>query len=498
MTNIQRVLSWIAVAVIVVAMTGMWGAGRLHPASIFEQADTTVWYCAGEAVNHHADPYLVEPLRSCEIRNEPSRHQPWVEPAPLPGYALAAFSLLARLPFDVARTGWFYLLIAAIVGTAVLLAKIARVPVPLVVLALAMTDGYFNLFYGELPPLVVGVLVAAGALGASGRFVAAALVGSIAMIEPHLGLPACLAMFVWWPRTRATLIVTGGSLLALSLAALGVGANIEYVTALLPVHAASEIAAQDQYSLTRVLHLFGLPDGQALRAGTLSYIVMTLLGVAAARAVASAVASEALIVLLPPALALLGGPFVHDIQMAAALPAAIILATATRAPLLLRVSTLVMLVFPWHAWNLASMRGQTGLLELGAVAAAAFIATRTKRIQVRALTAAACVCACVVIGSAIEDVPRERVGPPTTITPEARSSADLSSANWAAYVSRDRAYSSPDLRDVLEKVPVWLGLITLTGMGLRLGLTARGRRGDPIRDAALRARFAASSWGSTR
>ena len=473
MNSMRRVLGWVALVAVVLVMGGLFGKGRLALASNFEQADTTVWYCAGEAVNEHADPYRVEPLRSCEKRYEPSRQLPWVEPAPLPGYALAAFSLLARLPFTLARTLWFYLLIAAIVLSGVLLARLTRLPVLLVMLCLGMADGYFNLFYGELPPLAVAVLVVAAALGASQRYVAAALVASIAMIEPHLGLPAALAMFAWWPGTRWTFIATAVGLATLSVAAIGVPGNIEYFTAVLPMHAASEIAAQDQYSLSRILHIIGFADAVALKAGSASYLIMTLLGVALARRLASAVASEALIVLLPPAMALLGGPFVHDIQMAAALPAAIILAGSTRPPLLLRTFALVALAFPWHAWSLANLHSQIGLLEMGAVAAAVLIGARTRPVAIRTCAAVFSVAACVVIGSSIEMVPRVRVGPPTTITRAAISPTDLSSTNWAAYVSRDRDYSTPDARDVLEKIPLWLGLIALTSMAVVVPLSRR-------------------------
>ncbi len=473
MKSMKRILGWVTLLAVVLAMGGLFGKRGLVLTSNFEQSATTVWYCAGEAVNEHADPYRVEPLRSCEKRYEPIRKLPWVEPAPLPGYALAAFSLMARLPFALARTLWFYLLIAAVVVSAIVLARLTRLPVLLVMLCLGMADGYFNLFYGELPPLAVAVLVVAAALGTSQRYVAAALAASIAMIEPHLGLPACLAMFAWWPGTRRTFIVTAAGLAALSVAAIGIPANIEYVTAVLPAHAASEIAAQDQYSLSRLLHILGVADAVALKAGSASYLIMTLLGVALARRIASAIGSDALIVLLPPATALLGGPFVHDIQMAAALPAAIILAASTRPPLLLRTFALVALVFPWHAWSLANLHGQVGLLEMGAVAAAVLVATRTQPVRIRTCAAVLSVAACVVIGSSIEAVPRMRVGPPTTIMRAAISPTDLSSTNWAAFVSRDHAYSTPDVRDVLEKIPLWLGLIALTSMAAALPWSRR-------------------------
>jgi len=466
----RRALEYLAILAVVITMASFMSHGRLRPTSYFEQSDTVVWYCAGEAVNERADPYRVEPLRSCEIRHDPSRKYPWVEPAPLPGYALAAFGLMARLPFSVARTLWFYVLVAAVFGTAVMLGRLARIPTLLALLCLAMVDGFMNLSFGELPPLVVAALVASAAFGASRRFAGAAICAAVATIEPHVGIPACLSMLLWWPKTRRSLVACGCVLAIVSIAAIGVSANLEYFRTLLPLHAAAEIAAQDQYSLTRVLHVLGFSDKAALSAGTASYLGMTVVGVAIARRVAAFVGSDSLIVLLPPAVALLGGVFVHDLQMAAAIPAALMLASR-RGPAPLPAVALVALVFSWNYWNIIFLRQQSGILEIGSVAAALLIALRSKPIAVRTGAAAAGAVFCFALASAIEAVPRHPVGPPTTIVPAATAPDDMSSANWAAFVSRDRSYSTPDARDMCEKVPVWLGLIALTAAGVGMART---------------------------
>jgi hypothetical protein len=467
-TNVKRALEALAIVAVIVAMAGFLGNGHFKGTSHFAQSDTTVWYCAGQAVNERADPYLVEPMRACELRYDPAKQSPWVEPAPLPGYTLAAFSLMARLPFALARTIWFYALIGAISITAVLLARRVKIPPLVALLCLAMVDGYFNLFYGELPPIAVAALVASAGLGTARRYTAAAIVGSLAMIEPHIGLPACLAMFVWWPKTRVPFVICGCGLAAVSVAAIGLPANLEYFQTVLPLHAAAEIAAQDQYSLTRLMHILGVPDRIAVSAGSLSYLIMTVAGVALARPLATAVESETLITLLPPAVALLGGPFVHDLQMAAAIPAALLLAASTRPPLAVRAFALVAIVFPWHAWNLADARGQVGLLEIAAVAGAMLVALRTKPVKVQVGAVVATVLASIAIATAIEAIPRHHVGPPTTIAPMKVDSRDMGSADWAAYVSRDVPYSTPDARDVAEKIPVWLALLAVGGMGLAM------------------------------
>ena len=65
--NVRRVLGWISIVAVVIAMAGLLGHGRVTLSSHFDQADTTVWYCAGEAINERADPYRVEPLRQITL-----------------------------------------------------------------------------------------------------------------------------------------------------------------------------------------------------------------------------------------------------------------------------------------------------------------------------------------------------------------------------------------------------------------------------------------------
>jgi len=63
-----------------------------------ERQSFKAFYCAGVAVKERADPYRVEPLRACERRLAPSNlPDGYVEPAPLPGYAMAPFGALAML-----------------------------------------------------------------------------------------------------------------------------------------------------------------------------------------------------------------------------------------------------------------------------------------------------------------------------------------------------------------------------------------------------------------
>lgn len=472
--TLRRVAEVVAILAVVVVIGSFARGARLSFIPFGAPTETITWYCAGEAVNARADPYLVEPLRSCEIAHHADRPYPYVEPAPHPGYTLALFALFARLPFEAAQTLLVYLLVASVVLTAVLLARLTRTPPLLALLCLAPLDGYVNLMYREIPPIAVAALTAAAALGSARRYSAAAVCAGLAMIEPHIGLPGCLAMFVWWPNTRRAFVGVAAVLAAASLAAVGVHGNIEYIAQVLPAHAAAEISAADQYSLTRVLHLFGIGDGVALRLGSLSYVAATVVGVGYCRALATAAEAEALVPLFPPAVAMLGGVFVHDIQVAAAIPAAFVIALWARPPLVLRAIALITITFTWQAWYW-DRNVRVFPLEVAAVVAAVILLTRahTAIIQRRSALLGAVLCVTLALG--IDRMPVRSLGPPTRIAPFASAASDLASANWAASVTRDTAYSTPHLKDLAEKLPLWLGLGSLTA----IGIVYSRRRGRP-------------------
>lgn len=173
------------------------------------------------------------------------------------------------------------------------------------------------------------------------------------MIEPHLGLPLCVALALWAPATRLTLAVAAVALAALSLVALGFPTNLEYFTSVLPAHALSEVARDTQFSLTAVLATLGAPQLLAVRAGMLWYALMIGIGVTVAGVLAKKTANYALLACVPPAFAVFGGTFIHITQMAAALPAAVLLPVYTQSKSrALAVAALLLLAVPW-LWAVA-------------------------------------------------------------------------------------------------------------------------------------------------
>jgi hypothetical protein len=296
--------------------------------------DFGAFYCAGAVLAAGGDPYRAEPLGACERRPKAALFRPGlpglVTPAPLPPYALAPFVLLSRLPFAAASGVWWAVVLGAVAVTVAAMRRLTRLPLALLIAAVALTDGYVSLCLGQVAPLAVAAISLAAALVSGGRERAAAAVLSVAMIEPHVGLPACLALFSWRPRTRPVFAVAGLCAVALSLALAGSPTTIEYLREVLPAHALSEVANPKQFSLTYLLVRLGAGPAEALRAGEIWYVVLVAAGVLAGGLAAKRGRGAAAIVVIPPALALLGGPFVHIAQIAAALPAALLLYSQAR------------------------------------------------------------------------------------------------------------------------------------------------------------------------
>jgi hypothetical protein len=412
----------------------LWVPSRDGP--VTNPLDFRAFYCAGAALGAGADPYRVEPLRACErstlasagLTMDPRR----VVPAPLPPYALLAFAALARLPYRVASQAWFALTLLALSASIWLVAMLARLrPLP-VAAALFAALGTASLAYGQVVPLAVAGLALA-ALAARERNGPLAAAGCcIAALEPHLALPVWLGLALLAPATRRSLAVAGTLLAALSLAA-GAGLNLEYVTEVLPLHARSEIMEfGGQYGLPSLLWTLGTPIPAALAAGSLCYAVMLTLGLAIARGVVVRTGDAAFAVTIPAAAVLLGGPFLHDHQLAAALPLGLMLAGSVPAgsrAWTAAVMAVVLLAIPWQS-----------LAEFSA---------------------------------GVDRLPPRAVGAAPADPPPARAD-QLAEVPYTAFVDAfaDRDDRRTRFEQTLWKMPTWLALIALCGLAVRF----EGRR----------------------
>lgn len=420
--------------------------------SAFSDGSFKAFYCAGRAIQQHADPYLAEPQRSCEhaVASEPLP-QSYVEPAPLPGYALAVFAWLAHFPVKVAGGIFAAAVVLAVVLLALILAAIARVP-PAAVLAVLAPLSLLNLALGEIPPFAALAIALAGYGITTKRWTLAGISAACTAIEPHIGLAVILAVVLFVPRARLALAAMLCALAALSFATIGVAQNVEYLRAVLPAQAFSELVSSDQYSFSRIAYVMGASPRVALALGQVSYIVMLVLGLAIARRAAAAWSAPALLAMVPAAAVLLGGVFMHDIQMIAALPAAVTAAAVMPAR---RTAGFIALVLLSAVWTQHVSRSVALLDVIGAGGAAVIALENTqRRVAIAAATAVCLVAALLLIG---RYQPVARASQVQTGQFQA-APAELSSTAWARYERATPALMAPRF---YQQVPTWVALILL-------------------------------------
>ena len=307
--------------------------------------DFKSFYCAGEAVLQHADPYRVEPLRACTHRVV-SWEPAWlVVPAPLPAYSLVFFAALAMLPYQTASFVYEMLLVAGVLIGALALARLTGWSPLVTLLVLIPTDGFLNVSYGGFMPLVIAALCVGALALERGALTVVAICLGIAMLEPHVALPAFIAVLVGVPRARVAMCSVVAVLVAVSIAAVGVEINVEYVRTVLPLVALGEVAANDQYSLTHVLAAIGMSPSRAVSIGSASFLFMLAVGVTLALRLAKR-RRLAYLLLLPPAAGMLGGSYIHDVQLVAEIPLALLIATDAPALGAWSIGAAILLLLP--------------------------------------------------------------------------------------------------------------------------------------------------------
>jgi hypothetical protein len=316
-----------------------------------------------------------------------------------------------------------------------------------------------NLDLAEVPPFVIGALSVAALVAAGGRPAIAVPIAAVSMIEPHVAAPAMAAMFLWLPRARLAMLGVAAIFTVASLLTPNPSAPIEYFTRLLPAQAASEIPASDQLSLTWILHWLGASDAFALGAGTLSYLIMFGVAVGLAGPVARALRTDALIVLLPPALVMLGGNFIHNIQFPIAIPAALVLASRTQgATRVLCWIAVVLLAVPWHGTERLERIDATLVVAILTLAAAPGHLRLFRRVAIAA--GASVLCFAVLSGIARLPVATSPKTATPTIVDAVRDRGMIAAVVWGHNVRRT-AYGRFSWRALVEKPPLWGALLVV-------------------------------------
>jgi hypothetical protein len=418
--------------------------------------DFRAFYCAGAAVAHGANPYMASALIGCE--RAPAMFDlaritdGLVVPAPLPGYALLFFAGFGLLPYTAASALWLLLSIAAAFWSARALGILLKLPFEAGIVAFAAAFAV-NAMFGELASIAVPAMLAAALALRARAWTAAAAAAGVAMIWPHVAAPMMLAMFVFVPQMRARIVVTGLVLAGLDLLCGGPRVAFSYVRDVLPAHARSEIASTSQYGLTWILHALHASDRVALAAGDVSYAAMVIFSLAAVGILMRRNRDLALPALLPPALAVFGGPFIHYTQIVAAIPVALLLYARSefKAARALFGAAALLLIVPW-----LHMLAEPLLIPVYAFicgAAAVLLLDLDTGAALRIAFAASLLCAAILFAA-------HQYGP--GISSHVRAVAyqsGLAENSWADFIRQERA--STTLAWWFAKAPTWLGLLLL-------------------------------------
>jgi hypothetical protein len=361
-----RLLSYVLVVAIASVTLGYFltiGRASFQPKTF--EYDLVPFYCGGAVTAAHRDPYLVEPLRTCEHAIGPvfRKGTQLVVPDPLPAYDQGAMALVSRLPYPFVQWVWFALEVAACAASAVLLARVCGLPLVTVACTLVISDLYTSSILGQVAAFSTFGLCLTGWSLANGRRVPLAIGLAFGMIEPHLGLPALLGVALWNTPSRVVALCVAGTLGIASLLALPVPVIVEYLTRVIPAHALSELNNQDQLSSAYALHALGASAGLALLLAKANYALALVLGILVSRR-AAARFGAAMLPFGATAFALLGGPFLHVTQLAAALPAALLV--VGRSPSRPARAAAAILAVPWlnFATLLAVLPAVIGALYL--------------------------------------------------------------------------------------------------------------------------------------
>lgn len=312
--------------------------------------DFQAFYCGAKVLGAHANPYLNQPLHDCEKAGSPAFFTLYPNvtvPAPLPPYALAGFLPLTLLPYGAAKLLWFAVLVAATIVCTALTARLARLPLTVAAAACCVAILGPSVLQFALAPVSIALLILTAYFASARRWNATAVAMTVSMIEPHVALPAALALFAFIPALRLRLCAGAAVLAIVSIALCGAKTFVWYLTVLLPAHAGSELNNLGQFSLTTLLYHAGVSAPLALRLGTLQYAVMLALGIYLGHALTKRYGEPAFLVLAPAACSVVGGSFIHLTEIAIAIPLMCVL--AGRFEIKAAWYVVCLLAVPWEA-----------------------------------------------------------------------------------------------------------------------------------------------------
>lgn len=298
------------------------------PAAATGGEDFAAFYCASRSLSASNDPYRYDSLQPCETRFVRFDIPSGVVPAPLPPYALAMLRPLAALPFAQASFAWWFVLFLSAMVIVWAIAEWTSFPLWAIAPSITIAVLLQSLNSRALAPLPIALLCASAVAITNKRWNAAAVLMGFAFLEPHMAAPPAIATFVLVPQMRSRLLIVLSCIVVASIPA-GIALNREYFTAVIPAQAASEAGFPGQYSLSFLSLALGMPESAALKVGGIQYLLFVVLGVVLSRSFRRTIPEGA--VLVPMALAVTGGPYIHLSQVAAILPLAFVIAAQSRS-----------------------------------------------------------------------------------------------------------------------------------------------------------------------
>ncbi len=438
-------------------------------------SDFGAFYCAALVHREGSDPYLLDPIRNCEIARVygPSgttyAEHGGVDPAPLPPYALALFAPFTYLPYRDAGLLWLGLLVAATFAGALALTRLTGHPY-WITLAFLGTGAAGSFAFGQPQPLLSLGLIVSALLLRAGRDVPAAIALVLTLIDPHVGIAPLLGMLVW-SRARLTVISIFAAAALLSFAYGGVGLNLEYLTKVLPVAAFSELTVAIQLGLSALLSALGASDEWALRLGALQYGVVLVATVLAAGALSRRIGRPA-IVLLPAAGAVFGGVYMHVTQLASALPLAFYLIATVPSSVVLAWTGAALITLPWPA-SIGSPLALPAKFAILYAAAAGSLAGRSRNLQTTA--AAAVIALYFLSGPAMRHLSHAPLHPLEPVSTVAARGYDIAlvSAQAAVEARADQSANGATVYDLASRVPDWIGILLILAAALAVAVRRR-------------------------
>jgi hypothetical protein len=212
--------------------------------------------------------------------------------------------------------------------------------------------------------------------------------------------------------------------------------------------------------LTEFLVSIGTPLQTAIKAGTLWYAAMVVVGSFAGVRLARRTGNAAFSVCVPPAFAVLGGTFIHATQIAVAIPSALLLATYSKHEMrTASVIALLALSVPW-GWVVSIAVLVSPLYPVAYIAR--WYWTELRFVLIAGIATAA-------ITLILISTPH---GPAQHISASVGIDPKLAEYSWSGFT---QTFTRHDVVSWLVRTPTWGGLLLLLVVLGRAAFSARPR-----------------------